>query len=279
MSANQPPLTDGIAFATAALIDDAQGGVRRDPSHADLDFLIQQCDLASGDPKQQGLNVGKEKRVRSVLTWAIGQDAPGGRKFVARLIEFVRSRGGFRTDSPHFVGEHAIRNLQGEFLKEGIDLSADGEIRPRVLEHLSARELTQALQAYVRRAQNGVQDAALLTGTSKDLLEAVCAHVLSEVRGITAPSHNFPTLLGQAFVALNLTTPQHPVAPGETPQSRMQRALFDAALAVNTLRNKQGTGHGHPWISKVSEPDARRAIQVMGLVADMLLDAMAQKKP
>jgi len=45
------------------MVDDSQAGARRDPSHSDLDFLVSQCGLANGDPKTQGLTVGKEKRV------------------------------------------------------------------------------------------------------------------------------------------------------------------------------------------------------------------------
>jgi len=161
-----------------------------------------------------------------------------------------------------------------EFDKEGFELTEDGELRPKVLDSLTGRELTEALQTYVRRAQKGSEDAALVTGTGKDLLEAVAAHALFQLNNVTDPPHNFPTLLGQAFIALGLKTSADKTEQGEAPQHRMQRGLFEAALAINTLRNKQGTGHGRPWLPQVTETEARHAIQVMGIVGDMMLTCL-----
>ena len=64
------------------------------------------------------------------------------------------------------------------FGTEGFVLHGDGVLSPRVLDGLSGNDLTAALDGYVRRAKKGVADAALLTGTSKDLLEATAAHIL-----------------------------------------------------------------------------------------------------
>jgi len=58
----------------------------------------------------------------------------------------------------------------------------------------------------------------------------------------------------------------------------MQRALYDAACAVNTLRNKEGTGHGRPWLPSVSPEEARHATQVMGVVGELLLRTLKHKK-
>jgi hypothetical protein len=266
-----PPLTDGILFAVARLVDDSQSE-RREPSHADLAFCIDRCGLSEIDPNRQaGTPLGKEKRLRAVLGWAVDEDFEAGQKLVSQLVGFIRSRGGFRPDSPNFVGGEPIRNLKEEFAKEGFALSDDGELRPLVLESLSGAELTDALESYVRRAQKGSEDAALLTGTGKDLLEAVASHVLIELENLTAAPTNFPTLLGQAFVVLDLKTCQHPVIPREPPQHAMQRGLFQAAVAVNTLRNKQGTGHGRPWLPTVTDNEAKCAVHIMGLVAEMML--------
>lgn len=272
-----PPLTDGILYALARLVDDSQSE-RREPSHADLEYCMGQSGISNGDPNKQGLTLGKEKRVRAVLSWAIENEFNGGQHFVAKLINFIRSRGGFRPDSPNFVGSEPIRNLKQEFAKEGFELGDDGDLRPQVLDSLSGIELTEALERYVRRAQKGSEDAALLTGTGKDLLEAVAAHVLVEIANIAAPPTNFPLLLGQAFIALDLKTSQDRPVQGEPPQYRMQRGLFEAALAVNTLRNKQGSGHGRPWLPTVTEADARHAVQVVGLVAEIMLIALQLKK-
>lgn len=271
------PLNDGIAFALARMVDDAQTE-RRDPSHSDIQFCVTRCKLTVGDPNSQGQTVGKAKRVRSILTWAIEHSFEEGCSFVEQLLSLIRSCGGFRPESPNYVGEEAIASLRREVASEGFQLTSEGELRPAVLDSLSDTELTEVLLSYVRRAQKGSEDAALVIGTGKDLLEAISAHVLRQCWNSTEISHSFPTALGQAFVALDLKTPADKAVSGEPPQHRLQRALYDAACAVNTLRNKQGTGHGHPWLPDVTTEEARHATQVMGIVGDLLLRSLKRKK-
>ena len=75
-----------------------------------------------------------------------------------------------------------------------------------------------------------VKDAALLVGTGKDLLEATAAHVISELFGHYPHQANFPTLLGQAFTALGLATPETIVQQGEAPQRRLERSSARGGL-------------------------------------------------
>ncbi len=274
---HRPPLNDSIAFALARLVDDAQKD-RRDPSHSDIEFCISQWKLIQGDPNSQGQTMGKAKRVRAVLSWAIEHSFEEGRGFVGQLIAMVQSYGGFRAGSPNHVGDEAIISLREAMASEGFVLTSDGELQPAALDAMSGAELTEALGAYVRRAQKGAEDAALLVGTGKDLLEAISAHVLCECWGQNSAQPNFPMLLGQAFVALDLKTPAQSPVSGEPPQHRLHRALYDAACAVNTLRNKQGTGHGRPWLPSVTPEEARHATQVMGVVGELLLRTLKQKK-
>lgn len=274
---NRSPLTDPIAFALAQAVDDSQQE-RRDPSHSDIDFCVERCGLSNGDPKSKGQTVGKAKRVRTILIWALSNGEEQGRAFTAKLIANIQSNGGFRSGSPNYVGKENIKNLQARFAAEGFELNDDGDLRPQALDALSNIELTDALKSYARRAQRGAEDAALVLGSGKDLLEAVAAHVLKEMRGIDDPPHSFPMIIGQAFNVLGLKTSADKPAQGEPPQHRLQRALYDAACAVSTLRNKQGTGHGHPWITAISPEEARHATQVMGVVAELLLRTMEEKK-
>jgi Abortive infection C-terminus len=71
-------------------------------------------------------------------------------------------------------------------------------------------------------------------------------------------------------VSLRMTIPKGaPSSP--TAQQRIEMALFEAGCAVNALRNKQGTGHGRPFLPTVSTQEATTAVQVMGVIAaDML---------
>lgn len=194
------------------------------------------------------------------------------------LIDLVRGVGGFRERSPNHVGAEAIANLSEALKVKGVLLASDGVITNVSLASLSGRALTSALRNYVERAQQGVEDAALVVGTSKDLLEAVSGHVLQELWGHYSANTNFPTLLGQAFTALDMATPETPKVEGEHARRDLERGLFQVACSINKLRNKQGTGHGRPWMPDVTKEEARASVEVMGIVAGLILDRLETKK-
>lgn len=263
------PLTDAIIVALSKLVDDAQAEAYREPSHSEIQMQIDRAGLASCDPNQNGQTVGKAKRVRAVLNWAIENNPSAGGRFTFGLLGHIRGCGGFRSQSPNYVGSDSVQGAIEAFSTEGCVLGEDGVLNQKILDSLEGAELTEALGGYVRRAKRGVADAALLTGTSKDLLEATAAHVLVALYGRYSTRDNFPALLGQAFVALEMAVPND--GKPDIPVNRMDRALFEAACAVNTLRNKEGSGHGRPWLPTVSDQEARTAVEVMGLVAERML--------
>jgi hypothetical protein len=276
-NAPSTPLNDTIIIALAQLIDDAQS-IRRDPSHDDLRHQIVRAGLGEGDPNGQGHALGKAKRLRAVLGWALEYDERAGQMFVQNLLAMLRGYGAFREASSNYVGKDAIENAISAFASEGYELSGVGDLRPKLLDNLSGAALTDALNAYVRRANRGAEDAALVTGTGKDLLEAVAAHIVQERDGGYSPGWNFEMLLGRAYIALGLTTAQHPVQPAEGPITKMERAFFDLARSINTLRNKQGTGHGRPWLPTVTAAEAKIAIEGMGTIAEYLLLRHRERK-
>jgi hypothetical protein len=265
------PLNDAIIIALARLVDDAQTE-KRQPTHSEIEFYIDQTNLTDGDPARQGQTVGKAKRVRGALSWALEHAEENAETFAASLLMLVRGKGGFRQGSPNFVGEDAILDATEAFRAEGYVLSANGELHPTSIDTLAGTELTKALEAYVRRARRGSEDAALLVGTGKDLLEATAAHIMHERYGQYPHHANFPTLLGQVFNLLGLATQPSNTTRGESPQSRLQRALYEAGCAINSLRNKEGTGHGRPWQANVSETEAHAAVQLMGIISGLLLN-------
>lgn len=278
MQKPRAPLTDAVLLAVARLVDDARAEKPREPSHSDIDYQISRVELAKVDPKVQGQVVGKAKRIRAVLSWALENAPDKGEVLVAAIIALVRAKGGFRDTSPNFSGSEAIRDAIDAFRADGYALSHDGELQPIAMDTLNGKPLTDALESYVLRARRGSQDAALLVGTGKDLLEATAAHIIQERFGHYPQQANLPTLLGQAFTALGLTTPQVPPVVGEPPQRRLERALYEAGCAVNALRNKEGTGHGRPWRSTVSDAEAHASVQLIGIVASFLLTAHKGKQ-
>ena len=273
--ANRPPLTDSIIVAVSQLIDDSQSD-RRDPAHSDIEFQIDNAGLASADPSRISTKpVGKSKRVRGVLSWALSNNPAAGEKLVASLVATVQGHGGFRNTSSNYCGAEAIANLVSAFSIEGWDLLTNGTLQPKVLDSLSGKELTAALRTYADRARRGALDGPLLAGTAKDLLEATAAHVLVQKWGIYPNTSNFPTLLGQAFTALGLATPSDTAASNEPVHKRMERAAYELGCALNALRNKQGTGHGRPWVSSITSSQASFSVESMGNIAMLMLDALS----
>jgi len=144
--------------------------------------------------------------VRAVLSWGIDNAPDKAEAFVFALIGLLRGKGGFRSGSSNYAGDDAIFEAREAFRLEGYVLSDEGELYASTLDNLSGVQLTAALEAYVRRAQRGSEDGALLVGTGKDLLEATASHIITEKYGHYSNQANFPTLLGQAFTALGLAT-------------------------------------------------------------------------
>lgn len=270
---SRPPLTDAIAIAIARLVDDSQTD-KREPSHSDIEFQIDQAKLATADPGRQGKPVGKSKRIRGTLSWALSNNLPAGEALVSGLIATVQGYGGFRSASANYCGTEAIENLTAAFLTQGWELASDGTLQPKILDSMNGKALTSALLAYADRARRGSLDSPLLAGTAKDLLEATAAHVLVQKWGTYPSTSNFPTLLGQAFTALGLATPSDPITSGEHIQKRVERAAYELGCALNGLRNKQGTGHGRPWVSNITTAQARFSIESMGNIASLMLEAL-----
>jgi len=274
---NTVPVNDTIIYAIARLVDDSQSE-RRDPSHSDIEFQISKHILQEADPNKRGPPVGKAKRVRSVLNWAIDNDLSKAENFATGIISTIKSCGGFRESSPNYVGTDPIKDLSSALKSQGVILGSDGTFSTAALDTLSGRNLTDALRGYVDRAKKDVEDAALVVGTSKDLMEATAAHVLQELWGSYPAGKNFPSLLGQAFVALDMTTPEHPVQEKEHARCRMERAMFEMACSINKLRNKEGSGHGKPWLPDLKPSEAKAAIEFIGMISELLLESLESKR-
>jgi hypothetical protein len=58
----------------------------------------------------------------------------------------------------------------------------------------------------------------------------------------------------------------------------MERGLFTAALGVNRVRNKQGAGHGRPWVPNLSSEEAKAAIEIVGTISAYLLGKLSKRE-
>ena len=214
-----------------------------------------------------------------ILAHAIDRQPAQGARFVELFVNQVRASGGFRVNMPDCPGPETVAQLRSAFRRVGYDLDPEGNLRPTVLENLVGIEMTEALSAYVRRAQQGSSDAELLIGTAKNLEEATVRHVLKETKGEYAtagPTANFPTALYNAFDALDLAGSAAEL--DKDPYRALQQALFLLACTVNRLRNDRGDGHGRPEPSVATALQGRLSTQSAGLVCELLLTALKARR-
>lgn len=271
------PISDSIIMSIAKLVDDSQVE-SREPTHSDIEFQINKAGLNAADPKSQGQTVGKAKRVRATLYWALENNQQAGAKLIEFLLSQIRAVGGFRENSSNYVGKEQILNAINSFDAEGYSLSENGDIRPKALETLKGSQLTEALEAYAIRALKGSEDAALLSGTGKDLLEATAKHIIQTKYGHIPSNANFPTLLGQAYIALDMATPEHPKTQNEPIIKDFERSIYQIAIAINRVRNKEGTGHGRLHITSLKDYEGISLIQSVGVVAEFLLNRLKNSR-
>ena len=71
-----------------------------------------------------------------------------------------------------------------------------------------------------------------------------------------------------------MATPVGQTQDNEPPHSSLERGMFETAVGINRLRNKQGTGHGRPWIPSIKDYEAEAAIEMAGVIASYMLDKL-----
>ena len=118
-------LNESIVQSVARLVDDH--GATREPSHSDIETVILRARLGDADPhRDPAVRVGKQKRVRHVLSWALDNDQAAGCVAVEKLISMIRGCGGFRAGSTNYCGEDAIVTCVEAFKGEPVELTMDG---------------------------------------------------------------------------------------------------------------------------------------------------------
>jgi len=123
------PLTEAIVHAVAKLLDDSSSeDALREPSHQDIDFIVQASGLGPHDPRHE---VGsRAQRIRALLGATLATDAELGAKFVEGLLAMLRACGAFRPDSRNFSGRLAIEQARAVFASVGFELGSDGSLTP-----------------------------------------------------------------------------------------------------------------------------------------------------
>ena len=100
--------------------------------------------------------------------------------------------------------------------------------------------------------------------------------MLVQYTGSYPTSSDLPTTLFNAFDRLGLATPPPNFAEAldRDPSRAVEQALWLLGVAANRLRNAEGVGHGRPFSPKVNPVRARVVARSMGVVSQLLLDAL-----
>jgi hypothetical protein len=266
-------LTDEIALALAPFFD------RIGPSHDEISMLVRRAGFVQADPMRAGEQIGKMKRVRTILTHPdVAANPMQADSLVRAFVDALRSNGSFvRGGTPEFPGEPQFQALRRAFVSQGYELTQDGHLLPRSLDALQGVELSKALEAYVVRSLQGAEDGALLIGNGKDLVEATARHALEQCTGSYPVGSNFDATLWQTFDRLDLM----PLDPAivrhldPNPDKAIQQLIYALALVANKKRNHAGTGHGRPHVANIGAAHASRFYaQVAGLVSRLILDQL-----
>ena len=262
-----------IATALSRFFDQARG-----PSHHELDGHFQRSGLTEFDPAPvEPRLVGKMKRVRGGLPTAFVSDPRGAAFFVKELIASLKATGCFISGSDQYPGPATIQAAQAAMEAIGLKLDASGELYPLSLGGLEGRELTEALQAYVRRIQRATDDAALTIGTAKDLVEAVVRHTSVESTGGYDKREGFPATVFRVCTAAGVAVPTGKMINDldKDPYRALEQALILASLAINQLRHAEGTGHGRPHPTRADRRHGSVAAHAAAVVCHVLLPELA----
>ena len=264
-------------FEIGAVLGEFFGRDGNGPSHDQLTHVFVATGLVKGDPKQNvgiGATPSKMKRVREVFDHASEHDPAAGLRLAERIVSLLRAKGCFQPASGQYAGPEKITAAQRAFERIGYNLDNEGVLSATVIDQLSGKQLTRALMGYVRRINVAGADAELKLGSSKDLVEAVARHVLTERAGGYTQYRDFPSTLAGAFALLGMATAKHGAPRDPDPVKAIEQGLFLLALDVNRFRNSSGTGHGRPVPAGLASRDADMAARTSAAIAKTMLDRL-----
>jgi len=245
------------------------------PSHDELNRLFAQTGFARFDPSRSAAagTVGKLKRVRGALMDGAEADPVAALAFVRGLTAMLKARGAFDPDSPQYAGEAIIGAARTAMNSVGWRLEDTGALHPTSIAGLVGRDLGDALEQYVRRIQTASDDEALTVGSAKELLEAAARHVLVEESGAYDERADFPTTMFRAATTLGTGVPTSKMIQDldADPFRALEQALVLASIAVSRFRNREGTGHGHPRVSRATRRQGIVTAHAAAAVAYLLL--------
>ena len=256
------PLNDEVTAALGRFFFAGDG-----PSHSALTQAFLDSGLSHHDPYDVVAQIpNKQQRVLTVCR-AAWRSSGNARNLTERLLDALRLHGSFSS------AEDAQRviDLRSAFTHAGWGLTKDGR-----LEQLGRIDLETggraALDEQLERLRRNVDDPAAVLGGAKELIEAIAKFVLEEGGLPLDPRTPFPGLIEVSFERLGLLPAVVNDSVAGAKQIRdIYRSAKKTVIAVNELRNLQGTGHGRTLPTGVTVEAARYVIREATHVAELML--------
>lgn len=237
------------------------------PSHAVLTRAFIGAGLSVDDPYDPATQTPNKQQRVLVVCNAAESKSSSARKLAESLLDALRLHGSFASSQ----SGQQVKDLRSALRHAGWGLSTDGR-----LEQLGSIDLETggraALDEQLQRLRRNIDDPAAVLGGSKELVEAIAKFVLEEGGLSPDPRIPFPGLIDLSFERLGLLPA---VVSDSVEGARQIREIYRSAkktvIAVNELRNLQGTGHGRTLPTGVSVEAARYVIREATHVAELML--------
>ena len=257
------PINGEVVAALTVFVRGGSG-----PSHSSLTSAFLAAGIVGLTPYSSGSfdSLSKVDRITEAAC-KVWQQSTRGRRLVEEILSIYRVAGIF--GDPNLQME--VASLRSALLQRGWALDTDGR-----LDRLGDIDLEvgdrQALNDQLNRLRHNTEDAGLLLGTAKELLESVGKFVLEENGRLPDRRINMPEVMTVSMELLGIMPVQ---VDASTEGGKQLRKVYQAVRtvvdAINELRNDHGTGHGRTLPSGVSVEAARFMIRQATMVAEMML--------
>lgn len=268
----QQPVSDEVAATLGAFVT---GGVG--PRHTVLTRVFTRTGYISAAPYNSRSGVqqmNKEDRVRSAVSAAIREPARARELVDGLLAEYRASRFFTPLDDPGAEHERRLKvaAARSAFARIDWELTESGELRPAGIGAVIAVEGRPAIEEQLDRLRRSSEDAALMLGTAKEMLESTAKYVLEAFSVPYSPATDFDQLWFHTRDRLRL----HPKdvdadEPGGKQVREILQASWSIARMTNVLRNLEGTGHGRTLPTGVSAEIANLVVREACSVAQLTL--------
>lgn len=257
------PINGEVVAALTVFVRGGSG-----PFHSSLTSAFLAAGIVGLTPYSSGSldSLNKVDRITEAAR-KVWQQPTRGRRLVEEILSIYRVAGIF--GDPNLQME--VASLRSALLQRGWALDTDGR-----LDRLGDIDLEvgdrQALNDQLNRLRRNTEDAGLLLGTAKELLESVGKFVQEENGRLPDRRIDMPEVMTVSMELLGIMPVQ---VDASTEGGKQLRKVYQAVRtvvdAINELRNDHGTGHGRTLPSGVSVEAARFMIRQATMVAEMML--------